>query len=115
MAPADGRVLPARPRISAGGPSEDCVLERAAEGVGPGNEGRHQLAQPHHDRASPQALCSSGSVGSDSANAGVQFVNLQYCEWAEDLDDAQRRFGVRVHHFEDLNVKDALDDVANYL
>jgi tetratricopeptide (TPR) repeat protein len=43
---------------------------------------------------------------------GVQFVNLQYCNWEDDLAEARRRFGVCVHHFDDLDLKDALDDVA---
>jgi len=43
---------------------------------------------------------------------GAQFVNLQYSDYAEDIADAENRFGVHIHDFGDLNLKDALDDVA---
>jgi hypothetical protein len=43
---------------------------------------------------------------------GARFINLQYCDWTDDLAEVERRFGVRVHHFADLNTKDALDEVA---
>jgi len=43
---------------------------------------------------------------------GVCFVNLQYCDYAEDIAEAGRRLGAAIHHFEDLNLRDALDDVA---
>jgi hypothetical protein len=43
---------------------------------------------------------------------GVQFINLQYSDYRDDLEAARSRFGVPIHHFEDLNLKDALDDVA---
>ena len=43
---------------------------------------------------------------------GVQFINLQYCNWEDDVAEAEKRLGVRVHHFQNLDLKDALDDVA---
>ncbi|HXZ67154.1 MAG TPA: tetratricopeptide repeat protein [Alphaproteobacteria bacterium] len=43
---------------------------------------------------------------------GVKFVNLQYGNCASDIADAEQRFGVKVHNFEDLNLKDNLDDNA---
>ena len=43
---------------------------------------------------------------------GAQFVNLQYSDYHDDLAAAESRFGVRVHDFADLNLKDALDDVG---
>ena len=43
---------------------------------------------------------------------GVEFVNLQYCEYADDIAAAEKRSGVRIHNFADLDLKDALDDVA---
>jgi tetratricopeptide (TPR) repeat protein len=50
--------------------------------------------------------------GSILQTPGVQFVNLQYSDHRDDLEAARSRFGVQIHHFEDLNLKDALDDVA---
>ena len=43
---------------------------------------------------------------------GVQFVNLQYSDCRNDLEAARSRFDVQIHHFEDLNLKDELDEVA---
>jgi Flp pilus assembly protein TadD len=43
---------------------------------------------------------------------GVCFVNLQYCDYDGDIVEVRRRLGVAIHHFEDLNLRDALDDVA---
>ena len=40
------------------------------------------------------------------------FVNLQYGDCAEDLAEMEKRHGVRLHHFEDLDLKDDLDDNA---
>lgn len=35
----------------------------------------------------------------------VDFVNLQYGDVADELDQIEERFGVRVHNFEDVNLK----------
>jgi tetratricopeptide (TPR) repeat protein len=43
---------------------------------------------------------------------GAHFVNLQYSSFEEDIADTRRRTEVSIHNFEDLNLKDALDDVA---
>jgi hypothetical protein len=43
---------------------------------------------------------------------GVSFVNLQYCDYADDIAEARSRLGVGIHHFEDLNLRDSLDEVA---
>jgi tetratricopeptide (TPR) repeat protein len=45
-------------------------------------------------------------------NKDVQFVNLQYGECADDIADAKRLFDVDIHDFEDLDLKDALDENA---
>jgi tetratricopeptide (TPR) repeat protein len=43
---------------------------------------------------------------------GVTFVNLQYGEVASELAGAREKFGVPIHHFDDLNLKDDLDGAA---
>ncbi len=43
---------------------------------------------------------------------GVKFVNLQYGDCAADLKDAQERYGVTIHNFEDFDIKNNLDDNA---
>jgi tetratricopeptide (TPR) repeat protein len=43
---------------------------------------------------------------------GVRFVNLQYCDYADDIAEAGRTFGMSIHDFEDLDLRDALDDVS---
>jgi len=43
---------------------------------------------------------------------GVVFVNLQYGDCAAELEDARTRFGVAIHTWPDLNLKDDLDDLA---
>jgi tetratricopeptide (TPR) repeat protein/SAM-dependent methyltransferase len=41
---------------------------------------------------------------------GVHFVNLQYGECAAELDEARARFGVEIVHFDDLNLRDQIDE-----
>ncbi|MFD1627096.1 tetratricopeptide repeat protein [Azospirillum griseum] len=43
---------------------------------------------------------------------GLVFVNVQYGECAEELEAAERRFGVRIHRWDDLDLKDDFDGVA---
>jgi Flp pilus assembly protein TadD len=40
------------------------------------------------------------------------FINLQYCDFRNDLDDITNRFGVEVYNFDDLDLQNDLDDVA---
>jgi Tfp pilus assembly protein PilF len=44
--------------------------------------------------------------------AGITFVNLQYGDCAADIAEAKSRFGVTIHNFADLDVKNKLDDNA---
>jgi tetratricopeptide (TPR) repeat protein len=44
--------------------------------------------------------------------AGVTFINLQYGDCAADIEEAQSRFGVTIHNFADLDIKNNLDDNA---
>jgi tetratricopeptide (TPR) repeat protein len=43
---------------------------------------------------------------------GVTFVNLQYGDCAADIAEAEQRFGVKIHNFEDLDIKNNIDDNA---
>lgn len=43
---------------------------------------------------------------------GATFVNLQYGDCAADIAEAQKRFSVTIHNFEDLDLKNNLDDNA---
>src|SRR5262249_43576504 len=43
---------------------------------------------------------------------GVTFVNLQYGDCTADLTEARERLGVTIHNFEDLDIKNNLDDNA---
>jgi tetratricopeptide (TPR) repeat protein len=43
---------------------------------------------------------------------GVTFVNLQYGDVASELAQARDKFGVAIHNFDDLNLKDDLDGAA---
>lgn len=43
---------------------------------------------------------------------GVSFINLQYDECREELEEARTRFGVKIHELGGLNLKDELDQVA---
>ena len=42
----------------------------------------------------------------------IQFINIQYGDVADDIKDMQDRFGVEVHDFEEINLRDDLDDNA---
>lgn len=44
--------------------------------------------------------------------AGVRFVNLQYGDCAGDIAEAEKRFGVAIHNFTELDIKNNLDDNA---
>jgi len=43
---------------------------------------------------------------------GVSFVNLQYGDVASELQTAREKFGIPVHNFEDLNLKNDLESAA---
>ncbi len=43
---------------------------------------------------------------------GVRFVTLQYGDCAAEIAEAERRFGVTIHRWGELDLKDDLDDVA---
>ncbi|OYD80727.1 tetratricopeptide repeat protein [Azospirillum brasilense] len=43
---------------------------------------------------------------------GVVFVTLQYGDCAAEIAEAERRFGVTIHRWDDLDLKDDLDGVA---
>ena len=43
---------------------------------------------------------------------GVTFVNLQYDECREELDNAEQQFGTRVHAFDDIDLRNNLDEAA---
>jgi Flp pilus assembly protein TadD len=44
--------------------------------------------------------------------AGVHFVNLQYGECADELREAEEKFGVPIKVFDDLDLRDDIDDSA---
>jgi len=44
---------------------------------------------------------------------GVTFVNLQYGECREELERAEQRFGIPIHHWDDIDLKNDLDEVAS--
>jgi tetratricopeptide (TPR) repeat protein len=46
---------------------------------------------------------------------GLAFVSLQYDDCRAELDAARRRFGVRIHSWDDLDQRNELDDVAALL
>nr|WP_211112341.1 tetratricopeptide repeat protein [Azospirillum soli] len=43
---------------------------------------------------------------------GIAFVNLQYGDCAQEIEDAEARFGVPIHGWPDLDLKDDLEAVA---
>ncbi|HEY0833601.1 MAG TPA: tetratricopeptide repeat protein, partial [Azospirillum sp.] len=43
---------------------------------------------------------------------GVRFVNLQYDDCAAEIEEVEARFGVAIHRWPDLDLKDDLDGVA---
>lgn len=43
---------------------------------------------------------------------GVHFINLQYGECADELRDARERFGVEITVFDDLNLRDQIDQTS---
>lgn len=45
-------------------------------------------------------------------NPDVTFVNLQYDDCQDELDAAEAQFGVDIHNFDDINLRNDLDDCA---
>lgn len=43
---------------------------------------------------------------------GVDFINLQYGDCAQDLTEARERFGVEIHDWDDIDLKDDQDSLA---
>jgi hypothetical protein len=43
---------------------------------------------------------------------GVNFINLQYGQVASEIAAAEQKFGVTIHNFEDLDLKNDLDGAA---
>jgi len=43
---------------------------------------------------------------------GVTFINLFYGECREELEQVERQFGIRIHRWDDLDLKNDLDEVA---
>jgi tetratricopeptide (TPR) repeat protein len=50
--------------------------------------------------------------GSVLSVPGVHFINLQYDECRAELDQARAHFGVRIHEFSGIDLRQDLDDVA---
>ncbi|MDD5176136.1 MAG: tetratricopeptide repeat protein [Sterolibacterium sp.] len=46
---------------------------------------------------------------------GCRFINLQYDQCQEELDEASERFGIEIINFRDINLKDDMDDLAALL
>ncbi len=46
------------------------------------------------------------------ASPNFTFVNLQYGDCASDIAEAKARFGTTIHNFEDLDIRNNLDDNA---
>ena len=44
--------------------------------------------------------------------SSAQFINIQFGDYQNDLDQAHKMFGIDIHTFEDLDVFDNLDDFA---
>ncbi|CAO3432805.1 tetratricopeptide repeat protein [Azospirillum doebereinerae] len=58
------------------------------------------------------AYTSLDQWGAIFAVPGVVFVNLQYGDCAQELDAAEAQFGVRIHRWADLDLKDDFDGAA---
>ena len=53
-----------------------------------------------------------GPILSQSTPGGLQFVLLQYDQCEREVTDAERRFGIRIHRWHDLDLMNDLDSVA---
>ncbi|MBP2230510.1 tetratricopeptide (TPR) repeat protein [Azospirillum agricola] len=58
------------------------------------------------------AYTSLDQWGAIFAVPGIRFVNLQYGECGAELEAAEARFGVRIHRWSDLNLKDDFEGAA---
>lgn len=46
---------------------------------------------------------------------GIQFVNLQYDDCQNVLDDIEEKLGIKIHNFSDVDLKNDLDDVLSII
>ena len=53
-----------------------------------------------------------GPILSQASEGGLQFVLLQYDQCEREVTDAQRRFGIRIHRWHDLDLMNDLENVA---
>lgn len=93
-------------------PERVAVWRERIDGLGPGLKvgvgWRSQIITAQRQGAYT-ALDQWGAI---FAIPGVTFINLQYGECAAEIEAAERRFGVTIHRWPDLNLKDDFDGVA---
>ncbi len=53
-----------------------------------------------------------GPILSQATTGGLQFVLLQYDQCEREVTDAERRFGIRIHRWHDLDLMNDLESVA---
>ncbi|HYH23391.1 MAG TPA: tetratricopeptide repeat protein, partial [Azospirillum sp.] len=104
--------FPARPAYLSADPARHRVWRERLAALGPGPAvgicWRSGLMTAER-RAAYTRLNDWGPV---FAVPGVRFVNLQYDDCAAELAEAERRFGVTIHRWPDLDLKNDLEGVA---
>jgi tetratricopeptide (TPR) repeat protein len=83
-------------------------LDRLGAGLKVGISWRSQLRSRERDPHYTQLL----EWESILATPGVTFVNLQYDECAAELAAAEKQTGIKIHRWDDLDLKDDLDEAA---
>ncbi|NUB17708.1 tetratricopeptide repeat protein, partial [Azospirillum formosense] len=93
-------------------PARTALWRDRLDALGPGLKvgigWRSQLATPEHKGA----YTTLDQWGPLFALPGVVFVNLQYGDCAEEIAAAEARFGVTIHRWDDLDLKDDFEAAA---
>ncbi|WP_084536795.1 tetratricopeptide repeat protein [Azospirillum halopraeferens] len=104
--------FPAAPAFLAPDPERAALWRERVAATGPGLRvgiaWRSQVVTAHRERS----YISLGDWAPVLAVPGVQAITLQYGDCAAEIADAEARFGVRIHRWADLDLKDDLEGVA---
>ncbi|WP_435541242.1 tetratricopeptide repeat protein, partial [Azospirillum sp. ST 5-10] len=93
-------------------PERAAAWRRRVEGLGPGLKVGIGWRSGLMTQERKGAYTRLDEWGPLLAVPGVVYVNLQYDDCAAEIADAERRFGVRIHRWPDLDLKDDFEAAA---
>nr|WP_246653994.1 tetratricopeptide repeat protein [Azospirillum formosense] len=104
--------FPARPSFLTADPERAAFWRERVDALGPGLKVGIAWRSGLMTAERRGAYAPLDAWGPVFALPGVVFVTLQYGDCAAEIAEAERRFGVTIHRWGDLDLKDDLDGVA---